>query len=525
MRALRNADAAGDEEAARRIAGMIRAQQQQQQQQPAQPVPQETTIGEDVVGGLESAATFASGIVAEPIAGISGLVQSANPWADEGAGARAVEGVREALTYQPRTEAGQGQVQAVGEFLQPVGEALQTAETTLGEGTLNLTGSPFLATIAHTLPTVALEALGIKGAKGIKAKPKAPSAKQVQKAVVESAPEAAALKNAASAIYQDIDNSDAMIKPKSIDNLVNKIAMKTRKKGLDYRVSEKAAGAVNALKEIKGSPQKLSELAVQREIAKQVAKSPEPPEAMYGNMIIDEIDSFMDELSSADLIRGSADTARKYKSARQLYGRAKRSELITEAIEKSQDTASGSENGLRIELRKIVNNKKKSRYFNKEEIKAMKDVVRGDKGTDTAKFVGTFGFGSGGGAHNLIPALAASTAAVLNPVALAAPAVVGSVARKIANARSLGKTNLVDSIVRAGSDGNRIAKAYLTNVPKSQRSAKDLSELLSDPNIDLDALEGMSNAVLNEAVMIARGNRALAGATLASTAQQETQDR
>lgn len=515
MLALRNAHNAGDTNAANRIAAMIKAKQQ-----PVIAPTQETTMGEDIVGGLETAATLASGIVAEPLAGIAGIVQSVNPLADEGAGARAVEETREALTYQGG-DTSQGQLESIGETLAPVGEVLKSAETSLGEGTLDMTGSPFLASIAHSLPTVALELLGFKGSKAFKGKPTAPSAKQVNKAVMESAPEANALKQASKAIYNEIDNSGAVIKPRSIDSLVNKIIVKTRKQGLDSRVSPKAAGAMEALKEIKGSPQKIGELDVQRKIAQQVAKSLDPTEAMYGSIIIDEIDSFVDSLSSTDVMRGNADTAKKYKSARQLYGRAKRSELITEAIKKSKDTASGAENGLRIELRKIVNNKKKSKFFNKQELDSMRDVIQGDKVTDTAKFIGTMGFGSGGGANNLIPLIAASGAAAVNPVALAAPAVAGSVARKIAHARSLGKTKFVDSIVRAGKDGKKIAKAYLTIVPKANRSVKDLADLLRDPDIDLNALEGMANETLKEAVTISRGRRALVGAALAATAQQE----
>ena len=135
------------------------------EQQPAQP---ETTIGEDIVGGLETAGTILSGAVAEPLAGIAGIAQSLNPYSEEGAGAEAVISAREALTYQPRTEAGRGQIQAVGEALQPIGEAFGATEKFLGESVLEITGSPALATIAHTLPTAALEAIGVKGLRGAK---------------------------------------------------------------------------------------------------------------------------------------------------------------------------------------------------------------------------------------------------------------------------------------------------------------------------------------------------------------------
>lgn len=93
----------------------------------------ERSLGEQVVGGLETAATIASGALAEPIAGVAGIAQSLNPFADEGAGAEAVKSTQEALTYQPRTEAGQESLQATGEALKPVGDFFQDIESGLGD--------------------------------------------------------------------------------------------------------------------------------------------------------------------------------------------------------------------------------------------------------------------------------------------------------------------------------------------------------------------------------------------------------
>mgnify|MGYP003624436897 CR=1 FL=1 len=512
MAALRNAHNAGDTNGAKRIAAMMKAQQP------------ESSIGEDIVGGLEVAGTLASGMIAEPVAGLAGIAQALNPFADEGSAANAVKATKEAMTYKPRSDEGKGQLQSVGEFLAPVGEAIKATESALGDTTLEYTGSPALSAIAHTLPTAVFEALGLGVSKALKGGAKVPTKKQINKAIVESAPQAKDLKNTATAIYKEIDDAGVSVKANVIDSLVNKIAVKTRKKGLDPRVTAKAAGALDALKDMKGSPQLLSELQIQRNIAQQVAKSPDASEAMLGRVMIDELDGFMDSVTNASLIRGTAETAKKYKIARQLYGRAKRSETITDAIERSTEVASGAENGLRIELRKIVNNKKKSKFFSKKEIASMKDVIRGDKATDTAKFIGTMGFGSGGGANNLIPLIAASGAAVVNPIALAAPALVGSVARKIAYKRTLGKSDLVDKIVRAGSNGDEITKAYLTSVPKAKRNPEDLAELLGDPKVNLDDLRMIANETLIDAVDIARGQRAMnlsAGAAAGSASQQE----
>jgi len=105
------------EQAQALISQQVAATQQQSAQptQPQAPAPSfYDRLRESLMGGLspvpgaiggaaEVAGTFASGAVAEPVAGIAGIVQSLNPFAQPGAGAQAVNDVRQAMTYMPRT--------------------------------------------------------------------------------------------------------------------------------------------------------------------------------------------------------------------------------------------------------------------------------------------------------------------------------------------------------------------------------------------------------------------------------------
>jgi hypothetical protein len=111
----------------------------------------------------EPALAIGSGIIAEPIAGIAGITQALNPFAEEGAGAQAVEDVQEALTFQPRTQEGQEGLQAVGDsVVGQFGEIISGAEETIGDAALELTGSPLIAAGATTVPSAVLEALGLR---------------------------------------------------------------------------------------------------------------------------------------------------------------------------------------------------------------------------------------------------------------------------------------------------------------------------------------------------------------------------
>ena len=69
------------------------------------------------------------------------------------------------MTYQPRTEDGQQGLQDAAEFMQPVGDAFIGASEYLGDAAYEATGSPALGAAAYSVPTMALEALGLKGVK------------------------------------------------------------------------------------------------------------------------------------------------------------------------------------------------------------------------------------------------------------------------------------------------------------------------------------------------------------------------
>lgn len=117
------------------------------------------TIGEHVLGGLEGALTIATGAIAEPVSGFIGAYDAFKG----GDPSALIPFMQEALTYKPRTGAGKQKIQAIGEFMKPIGEAFESVEKGLGDAVFDATGNPELATIAHTLPTAALEALGVKG--------------------------------------------------------------------------------------------------------------------------------------------------------------------------------------------------------------------------------------------------------------------------------------------------------------------------------------------------------------------------
>jgi len=236
-----------------------------QQAPPPPPSPQpERSVGEQTLGALETAGAIVSGAVAEPIAGIAGAVTAPFVGAEEAT--RNIAATREALTFQPRTEAGQEQVQAVGEFLEPVGEAIKGAEKFLGDKTFDLTGSPALAAAAATIPTALGELIGVAGAKGVLKVKRTVKEGKIAQEIGEAIPTIDQLKDTSRAVYRELDNAGVTIKPERFRALVSKMTVESRRAGLDPNITPKANQALNRFREEVGNTLSLTELDTLRKV-------------------------------------------------------------------------------------------------------------------------------------------------------------------------------------------------------------------------------------------------------------------
>jgi hypothetical protein len=499
----------------------------------AEPQAPEGSIASSII---EPAATLISGAVAEPIAGIAGIVSGAVG----GDPVAAIESTREAFTLQPTTESGRRGMEVVQEFLAPVGEALQDAEKALGDSVFDATGSPTLAAAATTIPTAILELIGIGTAKGtIKSSQnlkKASQDRRVKKAIVQDAPSIEQLKEVSSGVYKELDESGVQISQEKVAKFANGLRNELKKEGLDPDLTPKANAAINRI--IKDAevgvetPLKeglaLSEIDTLRKVSQNAAGAIDPPDARLGSIIIENIDNFLDNVQADDLTRTGAkisEVGPKYKAARELWGRARRSELINESFEKAKNQASGFENGLVVQFRSILNNKKKSRFFKPDELKAMQEVVRGTTPTNIAKLVGRLGFTEGHATNLIGGSLGVAAGAQLGgPLGAVAVPLIGQVSRKLAQRMQRKGAEFADAVVRAGESGPEIVKAYLANTPKKFRKPGELSELLSRPNINLDDLLDSKSPVIKEAAEIARGRQILLGVQAIPGALEASQE-
>ena len=114
------------------------------------------------VGAGEAALAVGSSAISEPVSGLAGLVGAAIP-GEQGQGARYVQAVGDALSYEPSTDKGVEYMRSIANILQPVGEVIQGASQNLGDKAYSATGSPLAGAIGYSLPTAMLEGLGLKG--------------------------------------------------------------------------------------------------------------------------------------------------------------------------------------------------------------------------------------------------------------------------------------------------------------------------------------------------------------------------
>jgi len=113
---------------------------------------------------LETAGAIGSSMGASALAGLRGAGTFIGTFGDFRRAVGDIEQTQEALTYTPRSQGAQENLQAIGEALAPVSEAIETSSKYLQDKTLEFTGSPDLAGVAAAIPVTVLELIGIKGA-------------------------------------------------------------------------------------------------------------------------------------------------------------------------------------------------------------------------------------------------------------------------------------------------------------------------------------------------------------------------
>jgi len=486
------------------------------------------------VGGL--AANLLSGAVAEPVAGIAGILAGLAGGAD--LGSRVVQGTREALTIPPGQQGSDLLQQAVGGIPEPVrnlGTAAAQGLTDISDAAAQTFG-PAAGAAVRTLPTAIAEVAGLSiGRRLLKQSGQAASPRAKPKDILEAAPSQEQLKEAARGLYRELDNSGVRVKFNAYNGLVQDVTQIAQSMGLDPTLTPASTAALQRLSQNTGQVVSLSNLDTLRKVTRIAAQSQVPADAAIGAAMIQRIDDFLDNAGPQQLAgatRSAQGFQAKYRTARDLWGRARRSELITEATDKARLQASGFENGLRAQFRSLLNNRKTKKLFNESERTAMERVIQGGARENIFKLLARFGPGEGQQITSLtMLGGSAAGAAVGGAAGAVAVPLVGIVSGKMAKRMTRGNASFADAVIRSGSDATRIVQAYAMHTPKAQRSASELSELLMQPHVDISqisesiVLEGgrVIDELARKAANIARQRQAAAVAATGAVAAGQNQ--
>lgn len=261
---------------------------------------------------------------------------------------------------------------------------------------------------------------------------------------IKGAPDARDLKSVASAFFKDVDNSGTAVRTDYLADRIFQAAKQADDELIDSELDAPAMRLYNIISDrIRqayegGNGIPLGQLHNMRQIAQDIVmKGGGDRTGRFADQVVKLIDDIAENLKPAQLQFPSnrlsnADPSEAGRSLLQgisTWGRARRVDLIEEALYKAQNQASGVENGLRTQFRALLQNKKSRSLFTAAEREAIEKVANGSSLSNVTRLLGTFGFDLGSGRNAIGGALGLLAG---GPVG----AIVGTGARKISEVMS-----------------------------------------------------------------------------------------
>ena len=384
MDAARNADAAGDESAARQLVQAAQKLRAEPQQEVSTAMDVAKSLGSGLVRGGIALAETPELLGRLGVRGyeeakqlLGGEVEQETPIFDTVTGRT----LREATTaddYQAQTTAGK-YAGTVGEFLPaavggPAGllrRGATAAVAGLGsEAAGQATEGTALEPVARVVGAFAAPMTASKIAnKTIK--------RSIERPSVES------LRDAKNVAYDAVDKSGVKFSTDEVGNLINRAKASVDEFNYVPDVDLQTKAALSTVGAQAGKELTIGQLDKLRQgLYKRYNKAPEEQGI---RAIIDEIDDLIEAKEPANAIMAAAREANK---------KYKKSELLDEAFTKAQRSAAASGSGgnvvnnYRRAVANILNSKRNSKYFLDEEKQVMEQFVKGNFSENTLRLIG-----------------------------------------------------------------------------------------------------------------------------------------
>lgn len=205
---------------------------------------------------------------------------------------------------------------------------------------------------------------------------------------------AARMKTASSADYAAMRSAGATINPQATQKVIADIETAVKNDGiLNPSLHANVLSVLGQMKAAaKGKGLDLEELDQWRQLLGQVAGNfNDKINARKARIAISAIDDAVNTLGATSLSSGTTQAVQALQKAREGWARMSRFEAVSNIVRRSD----GDANFLKRELKKFLDNPKKTRGFSPEEMKALTDASRLSGGEGVMKMLGKFGIDLG----------------------------------------------------------------------------------------------------------------------------------
>lgn len=257
------------------------------------------------------------------------------------------------------------------------------------------------------------------------------------------------LRSSANAAYDTAENAGVIFAPQGVSRLGNDIRVELANFGFHPKLQPRIATVLDELERVQQGNVTLKGIDTLRKITDSARSSMDPSEKALGNMIIQKIDDFIANAGPGEVLTGNSQAASQaIKEARNMWGRMRRAEQVSEAVGKADlraaSTGSGgnADNATRQNIRRLL---EKGRGFTADEKAAMEAIVRGTPGQNALRLAGKLSPQGNG----LMAALGIG-GAMVNP-ALGAASLGGMAAKNVADGLTQSNVKALQDIILAGS--------------------------------------------------------------------------
>ena len=190
------------------------------------------------------------------------------------------------------------------------------------------------------------------------------------------APSIEQLKQQSDEAYKVLDNSGFQFFRNEFNQHMGSLPAKLRSEvGYAEGTSPKIDAVMAQLKSDR--PKDITELQALRKIIGGAAKSPDPQERLIASKMLDEFDDYLLNAPNRALIVRDNAALDAWKTAKADYAKMKKSELITDIIEKADVSQGSKERNMALQLSSLAKNERKMRFFTPTEQDAIKEAAKG----------------------------------------------------------------------------------------------------------------------------------------------------